>query len=44
MKDFFQRHVLHNLGLKLLSLALALGLWLRGGARSSDGDCGGRPH
>src|ERR1700730_5665986 len=27
MKAFFQRHVLHNLGLKLLSLALALGLW-----------------
>jgi YbbR domain-containing protein len=28
MKDFLQRHMLHNLGLKLLSLALALGLWL----------------
>ena len=28
MKDFFQRHVLHNFGLKLLSLALALALWL----------------
>ncbi|HEX3354427.1 MAG TPA: CdaR family protein [Terriglobales bacterium] len=28
MKDFLQRHVLHNLGLKLLSLALAVGLWL----------------
>jgi diadenylate cyclase len=27
MKAFFQRHVLYNLGLKLLSLALALGLW-----------------
>jgi diadenylate cyclase len=27
MKAFFQRHVLHKLGLKLLSLALALGLW-----------------
>lgn len=28
MRDFLQRHVLHNLGLKLLSLALAVGLWL----------------
>ena len=28
MKDFFQRHVLHNFGLKLLSLALAVGLWV----------------
>ena len=28
MKDFFHRHVLHNFGLKLLSLALAVGLWL----------------
>jgi YbbR domain-containing protein len=28
MKDFFQRHVLHNFGLKLLSLALAVVLWL----------------
>jgi YbbR domain-containing protein len=28
MKDFLRRHVLHNLGLKLLSLALAVGLWL----------------
>jgi hypothetical protein len=28
MKDFFQRHVLHNFGIKLLSLALAVGLWL----------------
>jgi len=28
MKDFFQRHVLHNFGLKLLSLALAVALWL----------------
>jgi YbbR domain-containing protein len=26
--SFFRRHVLHNLGLKLLSLALAVGLWL----------------
>lgn len=28
MKDFLQRHVLHNFGLKLLSLALAVALWL----------------
>ena len=28
MKDLFQRHVLHNFGIKLLSLALAVGLWL----------------
>jgi YbbR domain-containing protein len=28
MTDFFQRAVLHNLGLKLIALALALGLWL----------------
>ncbi len=28
MRDFFRRHVSHNLGLKLLSLALAVGLWL----------------
>ncbi|MGC2185715.1 MAG: CdaR family protein [Terriglobales bacterium] len=28
MKDFFHRHVLHNFGIKLLSLALAVGLWL----------------
>lgn len=28
MRDFLRRHVLHNLGLKLLSLALAVGLWL----------------
>jgi YbbR domain-containing protein len=28
MKDFFQRHVLPNFGIKLLSLALAVGLWL----------------
>src|SRR6202165_94531 len=28
MKDFFRRHVLHNFGIKLLSLALAVGLWL----------------
>ncbi len=27
MKDFLRRHVLHNFWLKLLSLALALGLW-----------------
>jgi YbbR domain-containing protein len=28
MRDFFQNHVLHNLGLKLTSLVLAVGLWL----------------
>jgi YbbR domain-containing protein len=28
MKDFFRDHVLHNLGLKLVSLVLAAGLWL----------------
>ena len=28
MADFFRQHVLHNLGLKLISLALATGLWL----------------
>ena len=28
MKDFFRRHVLHNFGIKLLSLVLAVGLWL----------------
>ena len=28
MKDFLHRHVLHNLGLKLISLGLATGLWL----------------
>jgi YbbR domain-containing protein len=28
MRDFLRRYVLHNLGLKLLSLALAVGLWL----------------
>ena len=28
MKDFFHRHVLHNFGIKLLSLALAVGVWL----------------
>jgi hypothetical protein len=28
MRDFLQRHVIHNLGLKLVSLALAVGLWL----------------
>ena len=25
--DFFRRHVLHNLGLKIVSRALAYGLW-----------------
>ncbi len=28
MRDFLQRHVQHNLGLKLMSVALAVGLWL----------------
>jgi diadenylate cyclase len=28
MKDFFYRHVLHNFGLKLLALGLAVVLWL----------------
>src|ERR1039458_354064 len=28
MADFLNRYVLHNLGLKLISLALAVGLWL----------------
>jgi len=28
MSDFLHRHVLHNLGLKLVSLGLAAGLWL----------------
>ena len=28
MTDFFQRAVLHNLGLKLIAVALAVGLWL----------------
>lgn len=28
MIDFFQRAVLHNLGLKLIALSLAVGLWL----------------
>ncbi len=28
MRDFLQRHVFHNLGLKLISLALAVGVWL----------------
>jgi len=28
MKDFFRRHVLHNLGLKIISLAFAVGLWM----------------
>jgi YbbR domain-containing protein len=27
-RDFFRRHVVHNLGLKLLSLILAVALWL----------------
>lgn len=28
MKDFFRRHVVHNFGLKLVSIALAVALWL----------------
>jgi YbbR domain-containing protein len=28
MRDFFERYVLHNLSLKLISLAFAVGLWL----------------
>src|SRR6202158_305294 len=28
MRDFLHRHVLHSLGLKLISLALAVALWL----------------
>jgi len=28
MRDFLRRYVLHNLGLKLISLALGVGLWL----------------
>jgi YbbR domain-containing protein len=28
MRDFLHRYVLHNLGLKLISLALAMGVWL----------------
>ncbi len=28
MKDFIRLHVLHNLGIKLLSLVLAMGFWL----------------
>jgi YbbR domain-containing protein len=28
MRDFLRRYVLHNLGLKLISLVLAVGLWL----------------
>src|SRR5580692_8008276 len=28
MQDFFRRYVFHNLGLKLISLGLAVGLWL----------------
>ena len=34
MKDFFRRHVLHNFGIKMISLALAVGLVAGGGARS----------
>jgi hypothetical protein len=28
MQDFFRRYVFHNLGLKLISLGLAVGVWL----------------
>ena len=28
MRDFIRRYVVHNLGLKILSLLLAIGLWL----------------
>ena len=28
MRDFLHRHVIHNLGLKLISIGLAVGLWL----------------
>jgi len=28
MRDFLHRHVVHNLGLKLISIVLAVGLWL----------------
>ncbi len=28
MKDFLRRRVLHNFGIKLLSLVLAVGLWV----------------
>jgi YbbR domain-containing protein len=28
LKDFFHRHVIHNFGIKFLSLALAVGFWL----------------
>jgi len=28
MRNFFQRYVLHNLGLKLVAIALAMGCWL----------------
>jgi len=27
LKDFIRRYVAHNLGLKVLSLLLAIGLW-----------------
>lgn len=27
-RDFMRRYVMHNLGLKILSLLLAIGLWL----------------
>jgi hypothetical protein len=26
-KDFIRRYVMHNMGLKILSLLLAIGLW-----------------
>ncbi len=27
MKDFFRHYVIHNIGLKILSLLLAIALW-----------------
>jgi hypothetical protein len=28
MREFVRRHVAHNFGLKIISLLLAIGLWL----------------
>jgi hypothetical protein len=28
MKDFFRHYVIHNIGLKILSLFLSIALWL----------------
>ena len=33
-RDFARRHIFHNLGLKIISLLIATGLWL---AVSSEG-------